>query len=77
MIEHPEGATLDITAELPQHMEESFRMVGFTPADGDALPMDQVRFKDTPQGKAKFEAAEAKQRRLARRGERRSRGSDK
>ena len=77
VIEHPEGATLDITAELPQHMEESFRMVGFTPADGDALPMDQVRFKDTPQGKAKFEAAEAKQRRLARRGERRSRGSDK
>ena len=75
IIEHPDGGSLDITATLPEHISQSFEMLGFTEADGDKLPLEQVRFKDTPEGKAKMEAQDAKQRRLARRGERRSRGA--
>jgi hypothetical protein len=48
--------------------------LGFDPADGDALPLDPVKFSDTPEGKAKAEAAAAKSRRKARKGERRARG---
>jgi len=74
LIDHPDGDKLDVTADLPNHMTDSFAMLGFAVADGN-VPLDELRFKDTAEGKAKLESAAAKQRRLARRGERRSRGS--
>ena len=73
LIDHPDGVPLDVVADLPNHMTDSFAMLGFHVADGN-IPLDELRFKDTVEGKAKMESAAAKQRRLARRGERRSRG---
>ncbi len=74
LIDHPDGDKLDVIAEMPNHMTDSFAMLGFEVADGN-IPLDELRFKDTVEGKAKLESAAAKQRRLARRGERRSRGA--
>ena len=73
VIEHPDGGSLDIAADLPSHMADSFAMLGFDLALGER-PLDDVRYVDTPEGKAKAESAAAKSRRLARRGERRGRG---
>ena len=73
-IEAPDGGMLDIEAELPPHFVESFKMLGFDATDGQAI-LDPVKFADTPEGKAKRAAAEAKARRKAHRGERRSRGT--
>ena len=73
IVEHPDGGTLDLAADLPSHMADSFAMLGFDLALGD-VPLDAVRFVDTPEGRAKAEAAAAKSRRKAHRGERRSRG---
>jgi 23S rRNA pseudouridine955/2504/2580 synthase len=72
VIEHPDGGMLDVSAEPPAHIAESFAMLGFDMASGD-LPLDEVKFRDTPEGKQKLAAAEAKARRKARKGERRSR----
>ena len=74
VVEHPDGGTLDIAASLPPHMTDSFAMLGFDLALGD-VPLDEVRFVDTFEGKAKADAAAAKSRRKAHRGERRSRGN--
>ncbi len=75
VIESLDGAKIDVTAALPDHIAQSLDMLGFQEADGDRLPLDEVKFRDTPEGAARHEAAQAKQRRLARRGERRSRGT--
>jgi len=74
VIEAPDGGQVDERAALPEHFSDSLKMLGFDPADADALPLDETKFRDTPEGHARFEAAQAKQRRLARRGERRARG---
>ena len=74
VVEHPDGGTLDLTAELPPHIADSFAMLGFDLTLGDG-PLDEVRFVDTPEGKARADAAAAKSRRKARKGERRTRGS--
>ncbi len=74
VVEHPDGGTLDLAADLPGHMADSFAMLGFDLALGD-VPLDEMRFADTPEGRAKADAAAAKSRRKAHRGERRSRGS--
>ena len=73
VIDHPDGGSLDITAELPTHMADSFATLGFHTEIGDALLIDEVKFRDTPEGKAKAAAAEAKSRRKERKGERRTR----
>jgi 23S rRNA pseudouridine955/2504/2580 synthase len=73
LVEHPDGGTLDIAADLPPHMTDSFAMLGFDMTLGD-VPLDEVRFADTAEGKAKADAAAAKSRRKARKGERQSRG---
>ncbi len=72
-IDHPDGARLDVTADLPQHFAESLANLGFDLAEGD-LPLDEVKFSETPEGKRKAETAAAKSRRKERKGERRSRG---
>lgn len=71
-IDHPDGGRIDVTAEPPQHFRDSLATLGFDPALGD-LPIDEVRFSETPEGKRRAAAAAAKTRRKERRGERRSR----
>ncbi len=76
IVDHPDGGVLDIAADLPPHMADSFAMLGFDLAAGD-VPLDVVRFADTPEGRTRAEAAAAKSRRKARRGERQSRGGER
>jgi 23S rRNA pseudouridine955/2504/2580 synthase len=71
-IDAPDGAAIDVSADLPPHFAESLEMLGFHPLAGDALPLEQAKPAGSPQRKI---AAAAKARRRERRGERRSRGS--
>jgi 23S rRNA pseudouridine955/2504/2580 synthase len=73
-IDHPDGSKLDVTAEPPKHFLESLQHLGFDLAAGDALPFDEPKFSETPEGKRKAASAAAKARRKERKGERRSRG---
>jgi 23S rRNA pseudouridine955/2504/2580 synthase len=72
-IDHPDGDRLDVTAEPPAHIAESFETLGFDLAAGD-LPLDEVKFSETPEGKRRAVSAAAKARRKERKGERRGRG---
>jgi 23S rRNA pseudouridine955/2504/2580 synthase len=73
-IDHPDGDKLDVIAEPPRHMLDSLEHLGFDLAAGDALPFDEPKFSETPEGKKKAASAAAKARRKERKGERRSRG---
>jgi 23S rRNA pseudouridine955/2504/2580 synthase len=73
-IDHPDGGKLDVTAEPPRHFLESLQHLGFDLALADALPFDEPKFSETPEGKKKAASAAAKARRKDRKGERRSRG---
>ena len=73
-VDHPDGGTLDITAPLASHFAESMAMLGFEEATGDALVLDEVKSKDTPEGQRRTLAHQAKDRRRERKGERRGRG---
>ena len=64
---------IDVTAELPAHFTESMETLGFDLALGD-LPLDEVKFSETPEGKRRAASAAAKARRKERKGERRGRG---
>jgi 23S rRNA pseudouridine955/2504/2580 synthase len=70
-IDAPDKGTIDVTAELPPHFSESLASLGFESMAGDMLPLE--RPAPTREEKQKKISAEAKQRRRARRGERRSR----
>jgi 23S rRNA pseudouridine955/2504/2580 synthase len=72
-IDHPDGGRIDVMAEPPTHFSESLANLGFDAAAGD-LPLDEVKFSETPEGKRKLATAAAKTRRKERKGERRSRG---
>lgn len=72
-IDHPDGGRLDVTAEPPAHFAESLATLGFDPDLGD-LPLDEVKFSETAEGKRRATSAAAKARRKERKGERRSRG---
>jgi 23S rRNA pseudouridine955/2504/2580 synthase len=71
-VDHPDGGTLDVIAEPPEHITDSLRNLGFDEAEGD-LPIDEVKFSETAEGKRRALAARAKDARKARRGERRGR----
>jgi 23S rRNA pseudouridine955/2504/2580 synthase len=71
-IDVPDGGKIDVTAELPPHFAESLAMLGFETSAGAAIPPEREKRVAAPQRKV---AAVAKERRQARRGERRSRGS--
>ena len=71
-----DGKTIDQTAELPSHFAESLGMLGFDVMAGDMMPLDNPDPAKSPITKAKRAAAHAKSVRKARKGERRSRGSD-
>jgi 23S rRNA pseudouridine955/2504/2580 synthase len=71
IIDHPDGAPLDITAELPDHFAASMAQLGFDEADGADLP-DAPKV-DEREAKKTAAKAHAKQYRKERRGERRKR----
>jgi 23S rRNA pseudouridine955/2504/2580 synthase len=71
-IDHPDEGRIDILAELPPHFAETLANLGFDPEAGD-LPLDEVKFSETPEGKRRAATAAAKARRKERKGERRSR----
>ena len=73
-VDHPDGGAIDVRAELPQHFAESLALLGFELADGDALPLEDVKFSETAEGKKRAVSAAAKARRKDRKGERRGRG---
>ena len=71
-VDHPDGGQIDVVADVPDHIADTLRNLGFDASRGD-LPLDEVRFGDTPEGKRRIAAARAKDARKARRGERRGR----
>ncbi len=74
-IDHPKGEQIDVRADLPPHMKDSFADLGFEIELGDALVLDAPKFAETPEGKKRVAANIAKSARKERKGERRSRGS--
>jgi 23S rRNA pseudouridine955/2504/2580 synthase len=73
IIDHPDGAPLDVTAPLPEHFAASMAHLGFDEADGEALP--EAPKEPTRTAKKQAAKAHAKDYRKERRGERRSRKS--
>lgn len=76
-IDHPDGGHIDVRADLPPHMAESFADLGLDIELGDALVLDEPKKSETPEGKRRAAAARAKDVRKERKGERRSRGEVK
>jgi len=74
-IDHPKGHQIDVRADLPSHMKDSFADLGFEIELGDALVLDAPKFAETPEGKKRVAANIAKSARKERKGERRSRGT--
>lgn len=72
-IDHPDGGQIDVTADLPAHFAESMGLLGFDEALGNALPLDEPKFNETPEGKRRAAATIAKAKRRDRKGERRGR----
>ncbi len=70
VIDLPDGGKLDISAEPPAHIAESFTMLGFDPALG--APLVEVPLSATPKPKSRRLSSATSGNR---RGERRSRGS--
>lgn len=71
-VDHPDGGQIDIFAEPPEHIVDTLRNLGFQQSEGD-LPIDEVKFSETEEGKRRMATARAKDARKARRGERRGR----
>jgi 23S rRNA pseudouridine955/2504/2580 synthase len=74
-IDHPKGEQIDVRADLPPHMKDSFADLGFEIELGDALVLDAPKFSETTEGKKRVAANIAKSARKERKGERRSRGA--
>lgn len=74
-IDHPKGHQIDVRADLPSHMTDSFADLGFEIELGDALVLDTPKAIDTLEGKKRLAANIAKSARKERKGERRSRGA--
>ncbi len=68
VIDAPDGGKLDITAEPPGHIADSFALLGFAPERG--LPLVEVPLPPRPKSRGLSSATSGN-----RRGERRSRGS--
>lgn len=73
-VDHPDSGQIDVRADLPEHFAATMIDLGFTVAHGDALPLDEVKFSETAEGKRRLVANIAKAARKERKGERRSRG---
>ena len=72
-IGHPDGPRLEVAAEPPSHFAEGLALLGFTQSEGD-LPLDEIKFGETPEGKKQAVSRAAKALRKSRKGERRNRG---
>ena len=68
VVDHPDGHKLDISADPPHHIAESFDMLGFDMALG--APVVEIQQAAKPKSKRKTSSATSGNRR----GERRSRG---
>lgn len=73
VIDHPDGAPLDVTAPLPEHFAASMEQLGFDEAASDAAP-DAAPPPPSREVRKQAAKAHAKQYRKERRGERRKRG---
>ncbi|GGC35297.1 pseudouridine synthase [Novosphingobium marinum] len=71
VIDHPDGAPLDVTAPLPAHFAASMEQLGFDEADGAELVEEPV--EASREAKKRAARAHSKQVRKERRGERRDR----
>ncbi|HUD28036.1 MAG TPA: RluA family pseudouridine synthase [Novosphingobium sp.] len=71
IIEHPDGAPLDVTAPLPEHFANSLESLGFEESEGDIEIEAPVEFSKEERKKAAKQ--HAKEYRKERRGERRKR----
>jgi len=76
LIDHPDGAPLDVTAPLPPHFAASMEQMGFDLALADALP-DEERTPMSREQKKQSARQHNKQIRKERRGERRDRTTDR
>jgi 23S rRNA pseudouridine955/2504/2580 synthase len=76
-VAHPDGDMIDVTADLPLHFSETLDDLGFDIETGDVLTVDEVKFSQTPEGKARAALNKAKSARKERKGERRARGEKK
>ena len=74
-VAHPDGDIIDVTADLPPHFAETLDDLGFDIETGDVLTLDEVKFSQTPEGKARAALNKAKSARKERKGERRARGA--
>jgi 23S rRNA pseudouridine955/2504/2580 synthase len=74
-IDHPDAGQIDVTADLPEHFADTIANLGFDLSLGATLPLDEIKYSETAEGKRKAATAAAKSRRKERKGERRSRGS--
>jgi len=72
-VDLPDGGKLEVAADPPEHIADSLTQLGFDTAAGD-LPIDDLKFKDTPEYKQRLSANIAKAARKERKGERRGRG---
>jgi 23S rRNA pseudouridine955/2504/2580 synthase len=73
-IDHPDGGKIDVTAELPDHFAESMGLLGFDPALGDAMPLDDgppPATRAMQKAKAKAHAKTVRKERRGERGRRR------
>ncbi len=70
---HPDGSSLDVSADLPEHFTKSMEALGFAAENADR-PFKQAAPRDPKAARKKAGRAHAKDRRKARRGERRRRG---
>ena len=73
-IDHPDGGTVDVKADLPTHFAESLKQLGFEEMLGDTMPLE-VAPPPTRAVKKQQAKQHAKTVRKERKGERRSRGA--
>jgi 23S rRNA pseudouridine955/2504/2580 synthase len=71
IIEHPDGAPLDVTAPLPEHFANSLESLGFEESEGEARDETPIEF--SKEERKKVAKQHAKEYRKERRGERRKR----
>ncbi|MBC2776432.1 RluA family pseudouridine synthase [Parasphingopyxis marina] len=74
VLPHPDGGTLDVTAELPEHFTATLASLGFDPALADHA-LDEAPPEGQRAAQKRAAKAYAKDVRKARRGERRQRGT--
>ncbi|ART93296.1 23S rRNA pseudouridine955/2504/2580 synthase [Zymomonas mobilis] len=76
VIPHPDGSNLDVHADLPEHFLESMSLLGFDLENGYDRPLGGEKVTDKEAEKI-AEGRRARDRRRARKGERRNRSSQK